>query len=55
MMTTVAWCRNRSRMLTAVVCSGRKRPHSSPLANRLALINADLDALRNDFLKVTDQ
>ncbi len=28
-MTTVAWCRSRSRMLTAVVRSGRNRPHSS--------------------------
>ena len=27
--TTVAWCRSRSRMLTAVVCSGRNRPHWS--------------------------
>ena len=25
----LAWCRSRSRMLTAVVCSGRKRPHCS--------------------------
>ena len=29
MMTMVAWCRSRSRMLAAVVCSGRNRPHCS--------------------------
>ena len=25
----VAWCSSRSRMLAAVVCSGRNRPHCS--------------------------
>ena len=28
-MTTLAWCNSRSRMLAAVVCSGRNRPHDS--------------------------
>jgi len=27
--TTLAWCRSRSSRLTAVVCSGRNRPHAS--------------------------
>lgn len=31
MITTVAWCKSRSRMVTAVVCSGRKR---GPLLER---------------------
>lgn len=29
MMRTLAWCRRRASMLTAVLCSGRKRPHCS--------------------------
>jgi hypothetical protein len=27
--TTLAWCSSRSSRLTAVVCSGRNRPHWS--------------------------
>ena len=28
-MTMWQWCRSRSSMLTAMVCSGRKRPQDS--------------------------